>query len=727
MALVFTLTPRPADGSSPLSRVVDSLATERSIQTLDLKFPPLDPSARVHLWVLQAFRELADAIDTAGGPGGAEQLRRAVAIVGVTQVDHLDKLDPLSTTGDPYGAVVALLILTFPEIHWIFTGLRGTQTDFAEAHVMGTDATAERVMRAYDLGFVPLFDPTGLREQVRKRVRDAEERGGRVASYVPERGALAVAIDEEQDYAFLNAYVAYRFGYRCHALTSYENAVRVLRTQVKQLFDDAGEVYEREARISTGHYLKALVARHMGTVGALCPGADVASFLRSPDFMLVSCLWSSPSREEIEKWLLEEARARAGTDQEEVGLLDVAAVLLEQYGFPVKDRNLWPVSGPEITLTLEDRYLNFADKDPDLNPRLSDSDERNKVFGKLKEAPHRFFVTTGHERGVPPSSLWSKIKIRLQALRQKNVSSGTVYKPWSGIFDIWDQLKLRGPATGFVWPPVDIPDGKPTVGSHSAHGRLLVVAERLIARAQLMLEGARSVPDAVHGALLALEAKEYLGHRTPTTSLEALALQHQLEVLAECSFYGVEYNMNVASRFADIERELAIISEWFLPAKRKLSRLNAELRIVSELLLIFRAHSQFDEEQRALVKLRDLHRGLWLLRHRRWAWVIWPLRAYIEVMLRSLGWLVMAFVLWIGTLSLLYVISGHGGDPYWVNRYWHAFADTIISFVGLSPPHDFDTMWRSPGALRVCMVAISLGFLHLGIFITHLYALLARR
>lgn len=96
-------------------------------------------------------------------------------------------------------------------------------------------------------------------------------------------------------------------------------------------------------------------------------------------------------------------------------------------------------------------------------------------------------------------------------------------------------------------------------------------------------------------------------------------------------------------------------------------------------------------------------------------------------MLRSLGWLVTAFVFWIATLSILYVVSGHGGDPYWADRYWHGFVDAMISFVGLSPPHDFDKMWHSVGALRVCMAAFSLGFLHLGVFITHLYAILARR
>src|SRR5205085_6309754 len=143
----------------------------------------------------------------------------------------------------------------------------------------------------------------------------------------------------------------------------------------------------------------------------------------------------------------------------------------------------------------------------------------------------------------------------------------------------------------------------------------LVIASRLIQRADHVLQSASSLPQAIHGALLALEAQEYLGHRTPTTSLEALALKHQLEVLAECMFYGVEYNMDVMSRFQEIQKEVDSIGWWFQPGSRKLSKLNAEIRIVSEMLKMFRDHSQFDEEQKSLKRIRTLHRHLWFRRN----------------------------------------------------------------------------------------------------------------
>lgn len=722
MALIFSFTTQPAAASN----VVKALADELGGQVLGLQFPALDLSARVHLWVLRTFRQLAAAIEQAG----PEQLRQATAIVDTASINNLDELDPLSTTGDPYATVVALLVLAFPEIHWMFVGASDDddQPDFVEAHLLTRDATVDGVVRLRREDFIPLFDPAGLRERVRSRIRDAAENGAWVAPYVPAREAVAVAIDEEQDYAFLNAYVAYRFGYRCHALTSYEGAVRVLRSDVQRLFARAGEVFEREGRISTGDYLEALVTMHGESVKRLSPTSDVAALLQQPEFARVSALSPSSNRGEVEALLLRKADEYAhDRGRRRAGLRDVAAVLLEEYGFAVRDEDWGSGGSSEIALSLEDRYLNFPDKDPELTLHLSDPDVRNDVFGKLREVPHRVLVTTGHEQGVAASSLRRRLKEWWETWRHTETRRSTIYKPWSGIFDIWEQVNARGQAEWFVWPPATDMDDRPAGGGHSAHGRLLLVAEQLIARAQRILETARNLPDSIHGAVLALEAKEYLGHRTPTTSLEALALQHQFEVLAECRFYGVEHNMNVANRFADIERELASIGEWFRPAKRKRSRLNAELRIVSELLLIFREHSQFDEEQQALVKLRALHRGLWLRRHSRWAWVLWPLRAYIETLLRSLGWLVGGFMFWVAALSCLYVLSGHGGQGYRVDHYWHGFVDAMISFVGLSPPHDFETMWGSPGALRVCMLAFALGFLHLGIFITHLYAILTRR
>lgn len=722
MAIVFILTADSASANGERSLEIGALLEDRGIRTVSLQFPPLETSARAHLWVLRAFGKLADAIEVAAEQDLPEQLRTASIIVDVDAIDDLDELDALSTISNPHVTVTSLLILAFPEIRWLFRGPRTFKDRRLNAgHLLRSDVTPHEILATYDRAFVPLFDPTGLRERVRARVRTASQGTSRPAPYVPSRASLAVAMDDESGYAFLNSYVVYRFGYRCHAVMSYEGALNVLRSDTQQLFALAAEVYEREGTISLANYLAALVKYYPDTVEHLCPDHDVASFLSSPKFEEALKLRYA-SRSAAEEQLLGKARQRANKyGRSDPRWIDVASGVLEEFDFAVRDDRSLARDPPAIALSLEDRYLNFADKDPELNPHLSREDERIKSFGALEEVPLRIFVTTGHERGQAPGPKMSN----KGGLQSRHLP--TVHKPCSGIFDIWSRIRARQPAE-FVWPPSQHEEN-PDESGHSAHGRLLLVSERLIARAQRILEGARSVPDAVHGAVLALDAKEYLGHRTPTTSLEALALQHQLEVLAECRFYGVEHNMDVKSRFGEIEIELKSISEWVMPSKRTLSRLNAELRIVSELVLIFRDHSQFDEEQQSLAKLRGLHRSLWFHRNQGWAWMLWPLRAYIELMLRSLGWLISAFAFWVIALMVLYVGSGHGGERSLVDNYWHGFVDTMISFIGLSPPHDIDKLWSSPGpgVIRVCMLAISLGFLHLGIFITHLYAILARR
>ena len=55
---------------------------------------------------------------------------------------------------------------------------------------------------------------------------------------------------------------------------------------------------------------------------------------------------------------------------------------------------------------------------------------------------------------------------------------------------------------------------------------------------------------------LLFEAKELLCGRSITTALEAVSLQHQMEVHAECSFYGVAYEIEVDSRFKEIANEV---------------------------------------------------------------------------------------------------------------------------------------------------------------------------
>ncbi len=386
-----------------------------------------------------------------------------------------------------------------------------------------------------------------------------------------------------------------------------------------------------------------------------------------------------------------------------------------------------------LELTFEDLFLNFPDRDTQDTARYSVLATRDQEFPGLRDVQQRVFVTVGHHRTLS-SDERSNNRAYLQT-RKENGGGGRyrfVYKPVSGIYNLKRDARLR-PPDGFVWPPSRprAPDStslRPS--SHSAPGRLLVIAERLIQRAERILGSAMSVEDSIYGALLALEAQELLGNRTPTTALEALALRQQLEVIGECMFYGVEAHLNVKDRFREIEREVRSIGHWFNPHARKAAELNAQTGIVNKLTSRFREHNQFDEEQECLNKARQLERFLGLhdpnAGARLWALVAFPFRWYVERLLGSMRWFVLALVGWVALFVIAYCHccnclkkDGH--------TFRHGFADAISSFVGLQPPHELDSLLKSDWALWLSIAAIVLGFVHLGIFISHLYSMIARR
>lgn len=619
------------------------------VQRLDavrIAFTRPGETARYHEWTLQTFEHIASGIEAAaeqqGGLGG---LCKAIAFIDLSdeRLSRIDELNPLSLRRGSWPAVVAMLVLAFPEVRWVLnTPLVPPDSFlFKEVHVLDAANPLRDIFKLHKQGLSVLFDPTGLRSIIRGEMRLTEEEGQRVAPYIPVRSEVAASLDEEEDYAYLNAYAAYRFGFRCHVLTSYAMTKRVLRAE-----DEPPP--------------------------AAAPAAG-----------------GGPAPEQDAQ----------GDDQ--------------------------------ISLVFEDLYLNFPDKDPEDSRHYSKLDVRDGYFNRLRKVSQRIFVTVGHERRSEDQETWVVNREHLQRLRGEGKHCRVVYKPEAGIFDLWKRSGLRwrlkkygGRSSEFDWPPRRAAVAE-SPGGHSAPGRLLLIANKLIQRSNRILKTAHTLPEALHGAVLALEAQEYLGHRTPTTSLEALALKHQLEVLAECMFYGVEYNMDVAGRFDEIEQEVRSIGEWFKVSTRDLSRRNAELRIVSELLKTFRDHNQFDEEQKSLARIRHLHRQLWFGRRGLWARPFYPIRWYIEFLLRSFLNFVLAIVFWLVLLGFLYNYYRHGDitpGPIW----WHGFVDATVSFIGLSPPHDLKEIGET-GAVGVCVVAIGLGFVHLGIFISHLYSIIARK
>ena len=538
-------------------------------------------------------------------------------------------------------SLLAMLILAFPEVRWLFCALDGYETystvdgEAAVAAVQRrqrielSNAQINDFRKAHGLHNLfcpnqsPLFDGAGLRDWVRQRsAGHADSKCD--AKYLARRTKTAIALDEETPYSHLHAYTAYRFGFRAAAVTSAKLADHLL-------------------------------------------GENSTSALPS--------------------------------------------------------------------LVFEDIYVNFADGESGmswLDLESKSGKGRSTQWRRLEKAEHRIFVTSGQR--VPGDGLkWASNAAYLSRQKAEGKPIETLTKPYAGIFRLWEGSELvrklrwpdptgkvrRGFAEDFIWPPPKESFTDEEHHGHSSPGVLLVIAESLIERAEQLLEdGVHSVPNAVRGAVLANDALELLGGRTPTVAVEALRLKHHFEVLAECEFAGVEHHICMKERLDEIRRDVGAISCWFGREQQTTAVLNAEMKILLDLVRLLRDQAQFDEEQEVMRRVRYLQNTLWMHKPS-WRKMFWPMLRYFELLLSSFPRFLMVIGGWIVLLSALYSVNRPS--------FYHGLADSITSFFSVGGPIDPSYAdFHAGGVVVICLAVVS-GFVHLGIFISHLYTLVSRK
>ncbi|MEQ1947230.1 MAG: hypothetical protein ABL995_08575 [Bryobacteraceae bacterium] len=92
--------------------------------------------------------------------------------------------------------------------------------------------------------------------------------------------------------------------------------------------------------------------------------------------------------------------------------------------------------------------------------------------------------------------------------------------------------------------------------NHSLPYARSVVTNHLLQRARdIQMDSSRPVDDGVLQAVLALEAKELLGELSRTTAYDALRLQIEGELLAELSWFGVDFQDEVKRRIKGVTEE----------------------------------------------------------------------------------------------------------------------------------------------------------------------------
>jgi hypothetical protein len=590
-------------------------------------------------WVAQTFQRLATTIEGILGQclEGATGLRRVIGVVDIVEY-AISPADINPMVRNDWPAVGAMLALAFPEIYWVFrASFRNPSVDqdarlIDAAHVSDNDDGIDHALTLMDAGLETLFDPFGLRNRYRTVMGDTmitptlED-----AITRPLRRAVAVSVDEEESYAYFNAYVAYRIGYRSHVVTSY--------APLRLLFGPA----------------------------------------------------TRPSG----------------------GMPNFAAVL------------------PEINVDVvfEDLFLNFPDRPRHIH--LSDLERRADELPGLARAPQHVLVTVG----LRTSKSSDTNKAFLARQRHLGLNSPTLPKPLSGIYDVWQRSNIKawnvindGYADDFDPNAGRSRSSDSDEGDHSTPGRLYIIASALLRRSRTIADRTTSVTAALYCATLALEAQELLGGRTPTISLEALSLKHEMEVAAECMFQGVEYNLDVRSRYADLEREVKGVCEWFDKKTRENSKLNALSSIVGRLVLRFRALNRYDEETALLADLRRLHRCLAARRYGRFGWAVFVPRWYFETLITSLGRFVFALFLWTAVLSVVYWIwpsPALTADGCGAQRAITSIAEAVSTFFAGELPAD---LYRRAAFLPVvAALGVISAFIHLGIFVSYLYGAIMRK
>lgn len=560
---------------------------------------------------VEAFESVAGFIELLlMSPGFAGRSSRAIVLVDSVR---LNQLNPLSSGWD---ALIARLILAFPEVRWVFgviSGIpHGEDADKEQAKAIRHWHALSSLLRA---DFDPLMDGTGLRALIREQAKnDADGQ----ARHIPLRQHWAAALDDEVSYAYLHAYTAYRFGYRSFAVTTDRLAF---------------ELFGKHA----------------------CEPAH-------------------------------------------------------------------------LSLTLEDYYLGWPDK---AGERYSNLEVRSDHLPKLgapdKAGPRRYFITSGHQRGEGRQSAAVNGVYR-RRLKDQGRGGKELLKPIAGIFNLWNDLglfrgKRRGLAPGFVWPPEQREDGGGKSG-HSAPGALLMISEHLISRAESLASDVRSVVEAVRGAVLASSALELLGAKTPTTARDALELKHRFEVLAECQFGGVQFNLDLKARFEEIREGLEELAGWYNRKSRDVSVLNGEALIVSRLMTIFRDQNEFDEEEECRHRMRRLQTRIWF-RKRRWNPLIYPValfRWYIESILFSLSRFVAAITVWVLGLTVAFIVLKEIGGARPHPEGLQTFGQALSSFFGGEAFASAHPAW-----IFISVFGTVMGFVHLGIFISYLYSAVSRK
>lgn len=537
-----------------------------------------------------------------------ESLLNTVVILDISDVDHdiVLSLNP-SIDSDSTGQTLSSLILAYPEVYWIILGASfnkpNLQKDsnctnnsncewvsdhFVEATNMNT---VIELLERHQNGYRTIFDPSGLRAWIKREILPKKEAEVFKETNNRRRGNCAVVIEEEIPFAYLNGYTAYRFGYPCYMITSDSEIKKVLQVENKTIKISLEDIDIKLSGMGDEKIdkLRDLYRRAEEYEGL----QDITSLdFNKEEFEQASLTPEGLCEVIINDNYTTDVVKKVNTLDGLNKLLEITnffEILVLQKSNPNFSTDIW-------ILVKKTRYCR--------NGKGTVTDDQKKLIKRL----NRLLLEENYSTQTPK---YRKKRLIITGIanegdREKYKNDfEIVNKPYSGIYD----LKKHFPKNIST-------NNKPKASSksHSAPNRILTIANILIGRARKILDGSKSCEEFVLGAVLALEAKELLRGQSMTTALEAVSLQHQLEVKAECSFLGVAHEIIVDPRFEEIGSEVYEIIDIQGKPRSIVSAqsYNTQLEIVNNIRRIFNDYEQFDEEEQCIIKVRRLRQQLHL-------------------------------------------------------------------------------------------------------------------
>lgn len=155
-------------------------------------------------------------------------------------VDEIDISNLSVLSSSKPSALIAMLVLAFPEIRWVFMEVIETAAANVEEGVLDHSSWLRKNYGPTTLCLkhgTPLFDGYGLRDFIRQRASGAldgarEEEDNRDHLLIPGRNNTAVVIDDERDFRYYMSLMAFTRGFRVYSVNTWAEAEYLLGEKI---------------------------------------------------------------------------------------------------------------------------------------------------------------------------------------------------------------------------------------------------------------------------------------------------------------------------------------------------------------------------------------------------------------------------------------------------------------------------------------------------------------